>query len=52
MEVMIARWIRETIIEYEIAKKNLNFFRMNEMHLLETALRRMRDKLLESNKIN
>lgn len=48
MEEMIARWIRETILEYEKAKQNQNFYQMNQMVRLERALREMRRKLLDS----
>ena len=46
MEIMISRWIKETITEYDRAKVNLNIFRMEEMKRLVQALRQMRDKLL------
>jgi hypothetical protein len=47
MEEMIARWIRETLAEYEKAKQNQNLYKMNEMHELKTALMNMREKLLK-----
>lgn len=46
MEEMIARWIRETIAEYEKAKISHNLFKMVEMKVLKEALQNMRDKLL------
>jgi hypothetical protein len=48
MEEMIVRWIRETLLEEERARKNQNFFKINEMRKLVKALRQMRDKLLNS----
>lgn len=42
---MIARWIRETILEMEKAQKNQNYFRILEMQYLMRSLREMRDKL-------
>lgn len=45
MEEMIARWIRETKLEYEKAKKDQNLFRMIQMSELEEALKEMRDRL-------
>lgn len=47
MEEMIAKWIRETIAEFERAKKNQNFFQMHQMKLLKEALEKMRDNLLK-----
>ncbi len=47
MEEMIARWIRETGLEYEKALKNQNLFRMKEMDRLTKALRSMRDNLMK-----
>lgn len=49
MEAMIARWIRETIQEKEKAKTNLNLFKMNEMRMLEIALKKFRDELFSKN---
>ena len=46
MEEMIARWIRETRVEYERALKNQNLYRMNEMERLIKALRQIRDHLI------
>ena len=48
MEEMISRWIRETIQEYEKAKRNHNLYRMNEMRILKDALYELRSKLLKS----
>ena len=42
---MIARWIRETFIEYDKAKANQNVFKMIEMQSLADALKKMRDDL-------
>jgi methionine synthase II (cobalamin-independent) len=42
---MIARWIRETRLEYERAKLNQNAFKMIQMSELEDALKEMRDRL-------
>jgi hypothetical protein len=39
MEELIAKWIRETISEYEKAKANHNLYRMLEMRKLINALR-------------
>lgn len=47
MEEMIARWIRETVLEYEKSLKNQNLFRMKEMDRLAKALRSMRDHLMK-----
>jgi hypothetical protein len=47
MEEMIARWIRETRVEYEKALKNQNLYRMKEMDQLTKALRNMRDNLMK-----
>lgn len=46
MEQMIARWIRETRSEYELAKKNLNTFKMVQMKKLLRELSLLREKLL------
>jgi hypothetical protein len=48
MEEMIARWIRETLYEYDQAKKNVNLFRMKEMVILHNSLKLMRDELTAS----
>lgn len=48
MEEMISRWIRETRLEHEKAKKTQNLYKMNEMFRLERALTNMRHKLLNS----
>lgn len=45
MEEMIARWIRETKLEYSRAYKNQNFYRMHEMRKLEKALNDLRGRL-------
>lgn len=50
MEEMIARWIRETRIEYEKAKNNVNAFKMNQMLELLEGLKQMRVKLLNPHK--
>jgi hypothetical protein len=50
MEELISKWVRETIAEYESAKKNLNPFRMNEMLDLRQGLIKLRDNLLRSRK--
>jgi|GEM_PF-2773920 len=47
MEEMIARWIKETRLEYEKALKNQNLYRMKEMDQLTKALRNMRDNLMK-----
>jgi hypothetical protein len=47
MEEMIARWVRETKLEYERALKNQNLFRMKEMDQFAKALRSMRDRLIK-----
>ncbi len=44
---MIARWIRETRLEYDKALKNQNLYRMKEMDQLTKALRNMRDNLMK-----
>ena len=41
---MIARWIRETILEYQKAKNNLNYLKMAQMTYLEEALKDLREK--------
>jgi hypothetical protein len=46
MEQMIARWIRETQLEYELAKKNINTFKMVQMKRLLRELSILREKLL------
>jgi len=46
MEEMIARWIRETRMEYERAKRNQNFFKMVQMSKLIDSLKEMRDRLI------
>lgn len=48
MEEMIARWIKETLNEYERAKLNQNLFKMDQMRELLNALRGIRDKLPKS----
>ena len=45
MEEMIAKWIRETKLEYEKAKRAQNLFKMIQMSELEDALKEIRDKL-------
>lgn len=45
METLIAKWIKETIQEYEKAKINQNAFKMIQMQILKEALKDMRDKL-------
>lgn len=45
MEEMIARWIRETKLEYEKAKINQNIFKMIQMSKLIDSLKDIRDKL-------
>jgi hypothetical protein len=47
MEILISKWIRETLEEHELAKKNQNLYRMKEMDRLKAALHNMRDKLLK-----
>ncbi len=47
MEEMIARWLRETIREYDVARAIQNTFKMLQMWRLERALVVMRDKLLK-----
>ena len=47
MEEMIARWIRETDLEYYKAKNNQNVLRMNQMHLLRKELVNLKAKLLK-----
>lgn len=49
MEELISKWIKETLLEHEKAKKNQNLYKMNEMQRLESGLRALRDKLLKSN---
>ncbi len=44
---MIARWIRETRLEYEKALKNQNLYLRKEMDQLTKALRNMRDNLMK-----
>lgn len=48
MEELIAKWIRETLKEYEKAKNNQNLFKMQEMDRLKKALGNMRDSLVNS----
>ncbi len=48
MEILFAKWIRETISEYNLAKVNQNLFKMNEMDTLKKALKALRDKLLNN----
>jgi hypothetical protein len=48
METLIAKWVRETISEYNLAKSNQNLFKMSEMDILKKALLSMRDKLLKN----
>jgi len=45
MEEMIARWLREIRSEYNKAKSNQNYFKMQQMNRLELALMELRDKL-------
>ena len=45
MEEMVARWIRETRLEYEKAKLNQNAFKMIQMGKLELELKHMRARL-------
>ena len=47
MEILIAKWIREVIVEYDLAKANQNLYRMEEMRYLRDALQDIRDKLLK-----
>jgi hypothetical protein len=46
MEEMIARWIRETRVEYEKSRLNQNFFKMMQMSKLIDSLKDIRDKLI------
>ena len=46
MEEMIARWIRETRLEYEKAKMNQNVFKMSQMVNLIEGLKDLRDKFI------
>lgn len=48
MELLISKWIRETITEYEAAKANQNLYKMSEMVRLLNGLKIMRDNLLKS----
>lgn len=48
METMIAKWIQETLKEYELAKVQQNVFKMIQMRKLHKGLLQMRDKLLIS----
>lgn len=45
MDEMIARWIRETRIEYERTKSNQNIFKMIQMNKLEIELKMLRERL-------
>lgn len=42
---MIARWIREVILELERAKRNQNYFKARQMFNLKNELQMLRDKL-------
>lgn len=48
MEIMISRWLQETLKEYEHSKRNQNLYKMNEMGRLARALRDMRENLINS----
>lgn len=48
MENLINKWIRETQLEYNIAKDNQNLHKMYEMKRLKNGLINLRDKLLKS----
>ncbi len=47
MEEMIARWIRETIAEFNLAKENGNLFKMHQMKALLDGLKDLREKLTQ-----
>lgn len=51
METLISKWVRETIVELDLAKKNQNLYKMKEMIILKDALYEMRAKLLNKGKI-
>lgn len=43
---LINKWIKETITEFEEAKKDQNYYKMIEMKYLLQELRILRDKLV------
>lgn len=47
MEILISKWIQETLLEHERAKQNQNLYHMEQMKLLRNALIKMRDNLLK-----
>ena len=48
MEEMISKWIRETNLEFQKAKKNLNYYRMHETRILRFSLEEMKEKLFSN----
>lgn len=51
METLISKWVRETLVELDQAKKNQNLYKMKEMVILKDALYEMRAKLLNKGRI-
>ncbi len=47
MEILIQKWIRETIAEFNQAKIHQNYFKMREMNNLRLALIGLKDNLLK-----
>lgn len=48
MEILIEKWIRETVSEFNQAKNNQNYFKMREMNTLRLALIGLKDNLLKT----
>jgi hypothetical protein len=47
MEILIEKWIRETVAEFNQAKIHQNYFKMREMNTLRIALIDLKDNLLK-----
>jgi len=48
MEILIEKWIRETISEFNQAKNHQNYYKMREMNTLRIALINLKDNLLKT----
>ena len=48
MEILIEKWIRETITEFNQAKNHQNYYKMREMNTLRIALINLKDNLLKT----
>lgn len=48
MEILIEKWIRETVLEFNKAKSLQNYYKMVEMNKLRLALIELKDNLLKT----